>query len=132
MSLANISSCTRWRFAIFLEKYQVSMSYLNGPHEKCIFIFLFLPLKGRLEQYVTTIVKACRSLGPLMRLFVALIVVFSCLACSLFGRILPDRFGNYMLSLFTLIQLELKFYPSDGVGFFPGGPNFSKNPDPNL
>jgi len=60
---------------------------------------------GRLEQYVTTIVKACRSLGPLMRLFVALIVVFSCLACSLFGRILPDRFGNYLLSLFTLIQL---------------------------
>ena len=44
---------------------------------------------GNLEQYITTIVRAFASLGPIFKLFFSLVLIFSLLGCSLFGRILP-------------------------------------------
>jgi len=60
---------------------------------------------GKLEQYITTIWTALKDIVHILFLFLSLIMIFSCLACSLFGRILPDRFGNILLTFFTLIQL---------------------------
>jgi len=59
----------------------------------------------RLQRYVVTSSKAVKSLGPILLVLVPLLLIFSTIGCSIFGEILPKRFGNMFLTIFTLIQL---------------------------
>lgn len=59
----------------------------------------------RLQRYVVTSSKAVKSLGPILLVLIPLLLIFSTIGCSIFGEILPKRFGNMFLTIFTLIQL---------------------------
>lgn len=64
-----------------------------------------MKMMGRLEIYISTLHNAFTEIMPILQLFMSFLVMYSCLFCSLFGRILPRRFGNIPLTFFTLIQL---------------------------
>ena len=59
----------------------------------------------RLQRYTETIVKSMKDLGAILSLMLALMAVFAAVACALFGELIPPRFGNMTMTLFTLIQL---------------------------
>merc|ERR1711892_1013459 len=52
-----------------------------------------------------TIIKAVKSLGAILKLMGPVLFIFAAVGCSIFGEILPRRFGNMSLTMFTLIQL---------------------------
>merc|ERR1719285_81752 len=59
----------------------------------------------RLQRYIMTTIKAVKSLGPIFSIMFPSLCIFATVACSIFGEILPHRFGNILLTWFTLIQL---------------------------
>jgi len=59
----------------------------------------------RLQRYAITIIKAVKSLGAILKLMGPVLFIFAAVGCSIFGEILPRRFGNMSLTMFTLIQL---------------------------
>jgi len=59
----------------------------------------------RLQRYTVTILKSIQQLGPIMRLTVSFLFVFSAIGCSLFGKLIPKHFGNIILTFFTLIKI---------------------------
>ena len=64
-----------------------------------------LKFVARLQRYTETIVKSMKDLGAILSLCGALMAVFAAVACALFGELIPKRFGNMTMTLFTLIQL---------------------------
>jgi len=52
-----------------------------------------------------TILNASRQLGPISILTISIMLTCSSLACTLFSDISPRRFGNIILSFFTLFQI---------------------------
>ena len=59
----------------------------------------------RLQRYTVTILKSMSELGAIMTLTVSVMAIFATVSCALFGELLPERFGNMILTFFTLIQL---------------------------
>lgn len=59
----------------------------------------------RLQRYTVTILKSIQSLGPIMHLTGAFVFMFSAIGCSLFGDLIPEHFGNIILTFFTLIKI---------------------------
>ena len=59
----------------------------------------------RLQRYTVTILKSMSELGAIMTLTLSVMCIFATVACALFGELLPVRFGNIILTFFTLIQL---------------------------
>ena len=59
----------------------------------------------RLQRYTVTLLKSIQSLGPIMHLTGAFVVMATSLGCSLFGNIIPKHFGNIILTFFTLIKI---------------------------
>jgi len=60
---------------------------------------------NRLQRYTVTIFKSLKSLGAILSLTGSLIAIFAAIACAIFGHLLPKRFGNMFLTIFTLLQL---------------------------
>jgi len=64
-----------------------------------------LKFVDKLQRYTVTIWKSIQTLGPTMQLTIAFVFVFTAIGCSLFGNLIPEHFGNIILTFFTLIRI---------------------------
>lgn len=59
----------------------------------------------RLQRYVETILTSLQQLDAIVSLVAGFMVIFASVGCAVFGELLPRRFGNIVMTLFTLLQL---------------------------
>lgn len=64
-----------------------------------------LKFVSRMKRYMETILNSSRQLGPIFILTMSIMITSSSIACSAFSDIAPLRFGNMILSFFTLFQI---------------------------
>ena len=82
-----------------------SSSVAWTPTNNSFRVLRTLKFIDRLQRYTVTILKSIQSLGPIMHLTGAFVFMFSAIGCSLFGDLIPEHFGNIILTFFTLIKI---------------------------
>ena len=64
-----------------------------------------LKFVDRLQRYAETILNSMRQLDAILSLVGGVMGIFASVGCAVFGELLPRRFGNITMTLFTLMQL---------------------------